>query len=201
MRAWSVFKACGAVAVLGLCIYLAAVAYTKFAQSSRLREVAVAAGQFQAKEDLYRKLLESWTGIVPVKCGQPASIPGFVASKSITREHDGGFSLATNGEVYSKLSMEQLATKLDANPEAVRSVVDTLRLLESPEILQSGAEVKVISQENDTHGYLHIDQSCPDAATYASWSEHTGNFTADNPGHYIGLKNLGNGWYYYMEQR
>lgn len=201
MRAWGVFRICGAVVVFGLCIYLAAAAYTKYAQSSRLKQVAFASEQFQTKEELYRKLLESWAEIVPAKCGQPTSNPGFVASESITREHDGEFSLATNGGTYSKLSIEQLAARLNATPEAVRSVVDTLRLLESPEIIQSGAEVKVISRDNDTHGYLHIDESCPDAAAFVSWSEQKGNFTADNPGHYIGLKNLGSGWYYYMEQR
>jgi hypothetical protein len=201
MKAGRFFKICVVLAALVLCVYLAGMAYTKYAQSSRLKRASVAVEQFHAKENLYLKLLESWTEIAPAKCGRPAPMPGIVTSESITREHDGGLSLATNEGSYPKLSIEQLATRLDAKSEAVRSVVETLGLLESPEILQSGAEVEVISQENDTHGYLHIDQSCPGASTYASWSEQPGNFTADNPGHYIGLKNLGNGWYYYMEQR
>jgi hypothetical protein len=201
MKAGLLFKICASAAVLGFGIYLAGAAYMKYTQSSRLKQEATAVEQFHAKENLYLKLLESWTEIVPAKCGQPASTPGFVTSESITREHDGGLSLATNEGNYSKLSIEQLATRLDAKPEAVRSVVDTLGLLEAPEIVQSGAEIKVISQENDTHGYLHIDQSCPGAATYASWSKQAGNFTVDNPGHYMGLKSLGSGWYYYMEQR
>ncbi len=201
MKAGQFFKICAVVAAVAFCVYLASVAYTKYAQSSLLKQASIAVGWFHAKEDLYQKLLNSWTEIVPAKCGRPTSAPGVVTSKSITIEHDGGLSLATNDGRYSKLSIEELATRLDANPEAVRSVVHTLRLLESPEIIQSGAEVKVISPENDTHGYLHVDQSCPNAATYAFWSEQSGNFTADNPGHYIGLKNLGSGWYYYVEQR
>jgi hypothetical protein len=201
MKAGKFFKICVVIAAFVFCVHLASVAYTKYTQSSRLKEASIAVGRFQAKGDMYRKLLESWTEIVPTKCGQPASTPGFVTSESITRERDGGFSAATNGGSYSKLSIEQLAARLNAKPEVARSVADNLRLLESPEIIQSGAEVKVISQENDTHGYLHIDQSCPDAATYSSWSEQPGNFTPDNPGHYIGLKSLGSGWYYYMEQR
>lgn len=201
MKAGQLFKILAVSAALALCGYLAGVAYTKYAHSSRLKKASIAVEQFHAKENVYVKLLAAWTEIEPTKCGRPAGTPGFVTFESITREHDGGLSLATSEGSYTKLSIEQLATKLHTKPEAVRSVVDALRLLESPEILQSGAEVKVISQENDTHGYLHIDQSCPDAATYASWSEQAGNFTADNPGHYIGLRNLGSGWYYYMEQR
>jgi hypothetical protein len=201
MRAKQSFKISAVVAAVVLCVCFAIVAYTRYTQALRLKQTSIAVGNFYAKGHLYQKLLESWTEIEPAKCGQPASTPGAVSFESITREHEGGISLATNEASYSKLSIGNLATKLNAKPEAVRSVVDTLRRLESPEIIQSSAEVKVISPENDTRGYLHIDQSCPNAATYAFWSRQPDNFNADNPGHYIGLKSLRNGWYYYAEQR
>ncbi|HEX6771668.1 MAG TPA: hypothetical protein VF126_06565 [Acidobacteriaceae bacterium] len=189
------------MAVLAVSIYLAGVAYMHYAQSSHLKQAAIAVEQFHPKETLYSKLLDGWTEIVPAKCGKPTATPGGVTFESITREHDGRFSLATNDASYSKVSIDELARRLDAKPKVVRSALDTLSLVGSPEIIQSGAEVKIISAENDTHGYLHIDQSCSDAAIYASWSERPGNFTADNPGPYSGLKALGNGWYYYVEQR
>jgi len=192
---------CAVVAALGLFAYLTAVAYTKYAQSSRLKQEAAAVEQFHERESLYSKLLTSWTELVPGKCGKSTATPGTVGFVSITRDHEGGFSLATNDASSAKVSTDELARRLDAKPEVVRSTLDTLRLVESPEMIQSGAEVKIISPENDTHGYLHIDQSCPDAATIAFWSEQPGNFTADHPGRYTGLKSLGSGWYYYMEQR
>lgn len=194
-------KVCAAVVVAGFCTYLVGVMYTKYTQSSRLERESVAVEQFHAKENLYSKLLNSWTEIVPAKCGNASATPGVVASESLSREHDGKFSVTTNDASYSDVSIDELAKQLDAKPEIVRSALDELDLVGSPEIIQSGAEVKVISPENNTHGYLHVDQSCAEAATIAFWSEQRGNFTADNPGHYIGLKSLGGGWYYYVEQR
>jgi hypothetical protein len=201
MKAGQLLRVSAAVVALGICVYLASVAYMKYAESSRRKQESIAVEGFDAKENLYSKLLDSWTEIVPVRCGKPTATPGIVTFESITIGHDGGFSLATNNASFTNVSIDELARRLDAKPEVVRSTLDTLRLVESPEIIQSGAEVKIISPENDTHGFLHIDQACSDAATIAFWSEQSGNFTADNPGPYIGLKSLGSGWYYYVEQR
>jgi len=201
MKAGQLFKISSAVVAFGLCSYLAVVAYFKYAEARQLKEESSAVEQFHAKENLYRKLLDSWIELVPGKCGKSTATPGTVAFVSITRDHDGGFSLATNDAGSAKVSIDELARRLDAKPEVVSSTLDTLNLVGSPEIIQSGAEMKIISSENDTHGYLHIDQSCPDAATIAFWSEPPGNFTADHPGQYTGLKSLGSGWYYFAEQR
>jgi hypothetical protein len=201
MKVGKFFKVSAAVIALGFCVFLASVVYMKCSQSSTLREQSIAVEQFRAKENLYRELIDGWTEIAPAKCGNPTPTGGIVTFESIRREHDGGFSLATNSTSYSKVSIDELARRLDTKPEVVRSVIDTLGLVGSSEIIQSGAEVKIISPGNDTHGYLHIDQSCLDAATIAFWSEQPGNFTADHPGRYIGLEALGAGWYYYIEQR
>ncbi len=97
--------------------------------------------------------------------------------------------------------MRELTSRLEARPEVVRSELETLTLVGSPEIIQSGGAVHILSAENDTRGYLHIDVSCAGAVNYAFWSKQPGNFTVENPGHYVGLKSLGSGWYYYIEQR
>lgn len=201
MRSGLFFKIFAVVVVLGISVYLACVVYAKFTQSSRLKQAATAAEQFHAKEGLYGQLLANWAEIMPAKCGRSGSTPGIVFLESITRESDGGISIATNDASVSHVSSDEAARRLNAKPEAVNTVLSSLNLVGSVEIIQSGAEVKIISPENDTHGYLHIDESCPDAGTYAFWSQQPGNFKADNPGHYIGLKSLGSSWYYYMEQR
>jgi hypothetical protein len=110
-------------------------------------------------------------------------------------------SLSSNNAEFSNLSIDQVASKLNARPETVRSVVDDLGRLGAPQIIQSGDELRIVSPVNDTHGYLHIDQSCSDAANIASWSQQPDSFKPNNPGVFIGLKSLGDGWYYYVEQR
>jgi hypothetical protein len=97
--------------------------------------------------------------------------------------------------------MKELTSRLEARPEVVRSELETLNLVGSPEIIQSGGTVQVISAANDTRGYLHIDASCAGAVNYAFWSQQPGNFTVENRGQYVGLKSLGKGWFYYIEQR
>lgn len=176
--------------------------YRAFLWPERLEhEASLGEKSFHDHQDLYRKLLDGWTTIQPEKCGAPTSTPGFVSFESITRERDGAFSLATTHASYRNVSMNELAQRLNAQPETVRSLLNLLSLVGSPEIVQSGADLKIVSQKNDTRGYLHIDQTCSNAATIAFWSGQPGNFTADHPGQYLGLKALGGGWYYYAEQR
>jgi hypothetical protein len=188
----------GITVVAALCLLAG---YRVLLWPGRLKQESVqGAKHFSAQEDLYNKLLDGWTTIEPKKCGKPTAKLGFF--ESITREHDGSLTLARSDASYSKLSMDELAKLLDAKPEVVRFAVDALSAAESPEIIQSGPAVKIISRESDTRGYLHVDQSCSyAAATYAFWSEQPGNFTAEHPGQYVGLKSLGGGWYYYIEQR
>jgi hypothetical protein len=201
MSAWRFPKACAVVAAFGLCAYLAVVAYTKYAQSSRLKQEAAAVEKFHERESQYNKLLTSWEKLMPVKCGKSTGILGTVAFMSITRSNDGELSLETNDASYSRVSIDDLARLLGVESESVRSTLDALGLVESQEIIQSGPEAMIPFTGNDTHGYLHIDPSCSEAATISFWSKQQDNFTPNHPGPYVGLKGLGDGWYYYMEQR
>jgi hypothetical protein len=197
MRLLWIFGICASVVILCLGI----VGYLKFLWPERLEHEAIAGERrFHAHPDSYRKLIDSWNSIEPQKCGKPTS-PGFVSVKSVNKSRDGSFGFGEDNSIDSGLSLSELAGHFDGKQEAVLSLVEGLDLSKSQAIIQTGAEVKIVMAENDTRGYLHIDPSCPGAATIAFWSKQSGNFTVVNPGSYVGLKSLGDGWYYYIEQR
>jgi hypothetical protein len=201
MRITLFLKIFAGAVVLALMAYLAVVAYTKYMQSWQLRRLAVAVQSFHSNEGLYDQLLAHSADIMPAKCGVPAEASGSVSIKSISRENDVMIETASTAVTYSHVPNDEAARLLDVQPEVVRRVVSSLKLAGAAKIVLSGGEIMILSLENDTHGYLHIDQSCPNAANYAYWSQQPDNFKPENPGRFIGLKSLGRGWYYYVEQR
>jgi hypothetical protein len=178
------------------CVCLALVIFVGQNKSWQSKYEQQATEDFYMNQNAYEGLLASWIKVYPNRCGGPAPAPGLVTDQSISTFGDGAYSLDVNGQTASKLSPAEMATRLGVPALEVSSVTESLAALKSPEIIQSGAAVKIISARNDTHGVLHVDPSCSDAASYESWSTMSGS-----AGPYQRLKALGGGWYYYVEER
>lgn len=186
----------GVLATVALCVWIFVMLYTKYSQSWQNDQEQTAITDFSNKSELYNDSLHRWMRLFPAKCGVPDPTPGFVTFQSITVVSHGVYSLDINGQSSTNLDVNELARRLGASPRDVGSLVELLSAVSSNEVIQSGAEFKIISPRNDTHGILHIDSTCPDAATYSSLSRST-----NDRGRYVRLRSLGNGWYYYAEQR
>ncbi len=186
-------KVIGAIAVVIGCPCLALLVFVSQNGNWQARQEKQATEDFSKSQPVYGKLLDRWTTLYPNRCGGPPPGPGLVADQSISLS-GGAYSLDINGQSSSKLALTEVATRLGVPPAEVSSTTELLRAVKSDEIIQSGAAVKVISPQNDTHGVLHVDPSCSEAQSYESWSS-TGT------GPYRRLKALGGGWYYYVEER
>ena len=188
------------IAAIGSSVWFAAREYDQYTRAWQLKQKAVDIQRFRARESVYQTLLANWNSIVSAPCGGPDPSPGFVAFYSLTREPGEKLTVETNSGSRQNASIEQAGEMLRARPESVRAVVEALGSIDSPEVIQSGAELRIISAAYHTHGYLHVDPSCQIAKTIEFWSHRSDNFTPGQ-GNYVGLESLGGGWYYFVEQR
>jgi len=152
-------------------------------------------GSFYSNQSGYGNLLRSWEALYPNRCGAPAPAPGLVSEQAIISQ-ESTYSVDINGQSEAGLTPAQVATRLGVSADKVGAVTDKLRDLKSKEIIQSGAAVKIISPQSDTHGILHVDETCSDNVAYMAWGK-----SSPQTGPYRRLKALGQGWYYYVEER
>jgi hypothetical protein len=183
------------VAVLG-CLCVALAVFMRQNGRWQTKQEQRATEDFYKNQTAYGELLDRWTTLYPNRCGGPAPAPGLVADQSIIATSGDTYSLDVNGQTSSKLALTDVAARLGVPPLEVSSVTELLRMVKSDEIIQSGAAVKIISPQNDTHGVLHVAPTCSEAVSYESWSN-----ASNGAGPYRRLKALGGGWYYYVEER
>lgn len=194
MKALSVFV--GSLLFLYIIIRVGVFFLNRHNESWQRQEEQIAVREFSSDGKVYEDILRRWTRLFPDKCGGPAPSPGQVTVESITTLPGGRFSLGVNLDLSPDLTADDVAKRLGADPQDVRSLGELLRTVNSRDVLQSGEAVKLISLRNDTHGILHVDSTCKGAAQYGNLT-----YSVDNPGSYLRLRDLGGGWHYFVEQR
>ena len=163
----------------------------------QVEQEKVAFASFAEQRNSYETLLSRWQKLFPEKCGKPAAVQGFATTEGITSSPGSRFSLDVDGKYHPDLSLVGLSKQLGAPIEDVLALVDNLRDVKSHEIRQSAATVFVVSPINDTHGILHIDPTCPGSSQF----EYDSKREWSDLGHFNEVRSLGNGWFYYVEQR
>ncbi len=184
------------LSIAALAIFCASMVACKSRDDAwQVRMEKEATADFYKNQARYNELLREWLVFNPNRCGGKAPAPGLISDKSISA-NGSAYAIDVDGQATANLTPGQIATRLGLPAADVTAVTDEMKRLGTPEVLQSGPAVKIISSQNDTHGILHIDETCSESASYVAWSE-----SHEPIGPYVRLKALGHGWYYYVENR
>lgn len=157
-----------------------------------------ASADFYKSRSTYQAIINAWGQLYPSECGGPGPQPGLLEVESITADGDGTYTVNKNGRVRQHLGINAIAEQLKVPVHYVDSITTAMTSLGSPQVRQSGAIISIVDRRNDTHGILHIKSVCPEFLILESWSKYKWNPSADP---YTRLRHLGDGWYYYVEQR